>query len=314
MPDYMSELLTTGVVVIPLPDEIVRGFNLERFLTEQKEYKVSTPDTTFVLGAFGALANPSSQHHEEVRRLRMAVYNHMRPLFAEKFPGKYLELIPDRFSIRNKNLPITAESWHKDVTAVVEEGEHIFGGYLNLDANQTQYYSCIPGSHLEPIPGEGFAKLSEANSKLYDSRRTVFQVAPRCAILFDERTTHEIAKRKIVENKSYRQYFKWRISNTPKSTLGFDVIKKSIVEQGIFPLHSIGPSPLPPMYGKMHAMHWSDRLVEFSQNIRECFLEKENKKGEIIVKRYLPSLQEAGVPLFPDYTEEEVRMLYPSAL
>ena len=314
MTDYMSTLLLTGVVVIPLPEEIVTGFNLERFLNEQREYKVSNPDTIFVVGAFGALANPSSQHHEEVRKLRTEVYNFMRPLFSQKFPGKFLELIPDRFSIRNKNLPITAESWHKDVTAVVEEGEHIFGGYLNLDANQTQYFSCIPGSHLEPTPGEGFAKLSEANAKLYDARRTVFQVPPRCAILFDERTTHEIAKRKIVENKSYRQYFKWRISNTPKSTLGFDVIKKSIVEQGTFPLHSIGPSPLPPMYGKMHAMLWSDRLVEFSQNIRECFLEKENKKGQIIVKRFPQSLCESGVSLFPDYTEEEVSMLHPVAL
>jgi hypothetical protein len=310
----MSTLLLTGVVVIPLPEDIVTGFNLELFLNGQKEYKVSNPDTIFVVGGFGALANPSSQHHEEIRKLRMSVYRHMRPLFAEKFPGKFLELIPDRFSIRNKNLPITAESWHKDVTAVVEEGEHIFGGYLNLDANQTQYFSCIPGSHLEPTPGEGFAKLSEANAALYDSQRTVFQVPPRCAILFDERTTHEIAKRKIVENKSYRQYFKWRISNTPKSTLGFDVIKKSIVEQGVFPLHSIGPSPLPPMYGKMHVLHWSDRLVEFSQNMHECHLDAPNNKGKKLVKRTLGSLQEVGAPLFADYTKEEVTMLYPTLL
>jgi hypothetical protein len=314
MTDYMSTLLLTGVVVIPLPEEIVSGFDLARFLNGQKEYKVSNPDTIFVVGGFGALANPSSQHHEEIRKLRRSVYNYMRPLFAAKFPGKFLELIPDRFSIRNKNLPITAESWHKDVTAVVEEGEHIFGGYLNLDANQTQYFSCIPGSHLEPTPGEGFAKLSEANAKQYDSRRIIFNVPPRSTILFDERTTHEIAKRKIVEDKSYRQYFKWRISKAPKSTLGYDVIKKSIVEQGVFPLHSIGPSPLPPMYGKLHALHWSDRLVEFSQNVRDCYLDAPNKKGQILVKRFLPSLLEVGAPLFPDYTEEEISMLYPRAL
>jgi hypothetical protein len=310
----MSSLLKRGVVVIPIPEEIVAGFDLLRFLSEQKEYKVSNPDTMFVVGAFGALANPSSQHHEEIRKLRMAMYRHMRPLFAAKFPGKFLELIPDRFSIRNKNLPITAESWHKDVTAVIDEGEHIFGGYLNLDANQTQHFSCIPGSHLEPTPGEGFAKLSEENSKLYDARRIVFKVPPRCAILFDERTTHEIAKSKIVEPKSYRQYFKWRISNSPKSTLGFDVIKNSIVEQGIFPLHAIGNTPLPPMYGKLHIMHWSDKLVVFSQNLQDCYLEAPNKKGQIIVKRFLPSLQEVGAPLFPDYTEEEIAALYPSKL
>ena len=86
------------------------------------------------------------------------------------------------------------------------------------------------------------------------------------------------------------------------------------MEQGVFPLHSIGDTPLPPMYAKLHAMLWSERLVEFSQNLRECYLEKENDKGQKIVKRHLPSLLEVGAPLFPDYTEEEVRMLYPVAL
>lgn len=314
MPDHMSSLQENGVVVIPIPEDIVAGFNLVRFLTEQKEYKVSTPDTIFVVGAFGALANPSSQHHEEVRKLRMSMYRHMRPLFAAHFPGKYLELIPDRFSIRNKNLPITAESWHKDVTAVIDEGEHIYGGYLNLDENQTQYFSCVPGSHLEPNPGEGFAKLSEVISKQYDARRTIYKVPPRHAILFDERTTHEIAKRKIVESKSYRQYFKWRISNSPKSTLGFDVIRKSIVEQGVFPLHAIGKTPMPPMYGQLHMLHWSDKLVEFSKNMQDAYLEAPNRKGQVIVKRYLPSLTEAGAPHFAPYTEEEVASLHPSAL
>jgi hypothetical protein len=310
----MSTLLEKGVVVIPIPEEIVTGFDLEKFLSEQKEYKVSSPETIFVVGAFGALANPSSQHHEEVRKLRMAMYRHMRPLFAAQFPGKYLELIPDRFSIRNKNLPITAESWHKDVTAVIEEDEHIYGGYLNLDATQTQYFSCVPGSHLEPTPGEGFAKLSAESAREYDTRRTIFKVPPRHAILFDERTTHEIAKRKIVEPKSYRQYFKWCISNRPKSTLGFEAIRKSIVEQGVFPLHAIGKTPMPPMYGQLHALHWSDKLVDFSKNMHECYLEAPNRKGQVMVKRYLPSLTEAGVAHFAPYTEEEVAALHPSAL
>ena len=74
-----SSLIQNGVVVIPLPENVFDEFDLNAFLCGQKEYKVSNPDTLFVMGAFGALANPSSQHHPTLRKLRSAVYKHMQP-------------------------------------------------------------------------------------------------------------------------------------------------------------------------------------------------------------------------------------------
>jgi hypothetical protein len=132
--------------------------------------------------------------------------------------------------------------------------------------------------------------------------------------LFNENTVHEIARKKIKEAKSYRQYFKWRISNTCVSTLGEDALNRAMDDQGTFPLHAIGKTPNPPMYGQMHVAHWGDRIAKFSENIKEEFLAPPNKKGQIFVKRFMPSLREGVVGMFACYTEEEREMLFPRGM
>jgi len=275
---------------------------------------VSNPDTLFVMGAFGALAHASSYHHPEARRLRTAVYAHMGSLFATIYAGRYLELIPDRFSIRNQDQPIGTESWHQDMTAEIGPNDIIYGGYVNMDERQTQYFSCIPGSHAEPSDGEGFAKMSKEKTKALNERRVIIAVPPKCAMIFNEKTIHEIARRKIKEQKSYRQYFKWRISEFPVSTLGEDAIMHAVDLQAPFPLHAVGRTPNPPMYGKMHLIHWGDRIAEFSENIHDAFLCPPNKKGQVFVERFMKSLFESGCEPFPAYTEEEIGMLFPRLL
>lgn len=313
MTNHMTELIHNGVAVIPLPDDVI-DFNLEAYLCDQREFKVSNPDTVFVMGAFGALAHASSYHHPEARRLRTAMYAHMAPLFATIHSGSFLELIPDRFSIRRQEQPISTESWHQDMTAEIGPNDTIYGGYVNMDKRQTQYFSCIPGSHTEPTDGEGFAKMSKEKTKALNARRVIIAVPPKCAMIFNEKTVHEIARRKIKETKSYRQYFKWRISEHPVSTLGEDAIMHAIDLQAPFPLHAIGATPYPPMYGKMHIIHWGDRIAEFSENIHDTFLLPPNKKGQVFVERFMGSLFESGCEPFPAYTEEEVGMLFPRLL
>jgi hypothetical protein len=66
-----------------------------------------------------------------------------------------------------------------------------------------------------------------------------------------------------------------------------------------------------PMYEKIHLVFWSDKLVEFSKNIKPVFLAKPNKKGNVYVERYMVSLFEAGVGMFPEYREEEISILFP---
>jgi hypothetical protein len=52
-------------------------------------------------------------------------------------------------------------------------------------------------------------------------------------------------------------------------------------------------------------------LVEFGKNIKPEFLAKPNKKGNIYVQRYMISLLEAGVGMFPEYRQEEIDILFP---
>ena len=216
----MNELIARGVAVIPLS-------------YKEQEFKVSNQSTLFVLGA-----NASSQHHPEIRKLRTAVYSHICPLFASVYAGKYVELIPDRLSIRNQAQPITAKS----CSAEIGPNDVIYGGYLNLDERQTQYFYC---SHVE--------------------KREVIAVPPRCIILFNEKMVHEITKRKIKEAKSYRQYFKWRISEEPVSTIGEEKLMNAILNQSPFTMQN------PPMY-------------------------------------------ESQCELFPEYTQDEIGMLFPRLL
>ena len=47
-------------------------------------------------------------------------------------PGRQLELLFDRFSIRRVGTATSAESWHRDVGGKAP-GDIIYGGWLNLD-------------------------------------------------------------------------------------------------------------------------------------------------------------------------------------
>ena len=58
----------------------------------------------------------------------------------------------------------------------------------------------------------------------------------------------------------------------------------------------------------------SKRLLEFTKNIRPQFVAPPNKKGNIYVQRNMISLQEAGIGMFPEYSEEEIQILFPEKI
>ena len=341
--DYMQQLLDRGVAVIPFPPEIRTTFNREKFLSQQKEFVTISPEnTTFVMGGFGAFGNPSSFHHEEVRNLRLAVYNHMFPLFQNTFPGKYIEGIVDRFAKRQPGTSVSPESWHRDISNVKkkkihgESGDNIFGGWVNLDEAGSQFFTCVPSTHNEPTDGAGFSKITKEDMTLYNSEKEKICVPPNHLIIFNEKLVHAVTPSKV-KNDSYRLFMKYRITNNPKCSL-FDPleISKIIDEQGVFPLSL---EQMPPMYSKNHIRNWKPRLEQFSMNIKPEFLAqkkekpkekpKKNKSVEEFnllndvpatatadvpatvdyVMRFMPSLKQVGFELFSPYREEEKQML-----
>jgi hypothetical protein len=303
-----QELLLNGVSVYPIPDDLLQNFDIQKYLHEQKEYININDNTEFIISNFGAHGNPSSQHHPIARDFRLGMFRHIKQSLQNDpgFSDKYLQCLPDRFSQRFRKP--SREAWHKDVSIdySIFTNSKILGGWANLD-DKDQYFSCIIGSHVEPAPGEGFAKLSKDNKKMYNARKTVVRISPGHAISFDEKITHEIADVKVT-CVSRRLYMKYHISTDSRSAFDVDVIQDAIRTQGVFQMNQWNSMP---MYEKIHLVFWGDKLVEFSRNIKTEFLAKPNKKGDVYVQRYMVSLLESGVGMFPEYREEEIEILFP---
>jgi hypothetical protein len=312
MSNIAQELNLNGVTVYQIPEDLIEKFNIQRYLAEQKEYVHIDSNTQFVMSNFGAHGNPSSFHHPEVRNFRLSVFNFMKRSLqnSAEYKDKYLQLLPDRFSQRFKKP--SKEAWHRDASIEYTDfpNSTILGGWVNLDKTD-QFFSCIVGSHSEPDPGEGFSKLSKDNAKSYKARKTIIRIPPGHAISFNEKIIHEIADVKL-NGVSRRLYMKYHISTESTSAFDVNIIRTAVQTQGVFPMNKW---TFMPIYDKIHVVFWNDQLVEFSKNIRSEFLEtKPNKKGSIYVKRYMPSLLESGVGMFPEYSEEEIQILFPQKL
>jgi len=315
--DYMQQLLERGVAVIPYPEHIRKSFNCTRFLSEQKEFIRPVKDTTkYVMGGFGAFGNPSSFHHEEVRKLRLSIFKYVHPLFKNTFKGQYLEGIVDRFAKREPGTSVSPESWHRDISNVKKKkthgdpGDTIYGGWVNLDETNTQYFTCVPSTHMEEVVGAGFAKITKTDIPVYNSKKEKISVPPNHLIIFNEKLVHAVTPSKI-KTDTYRLFMKYRITTNPSCPLFSTAeISKIIDEQGVFPLSL---EQTPPMYSKMHMVNWRSRVEEFSLNFHPQFLEQKKLKTETemtsYVMRFMPSLKEAGLELFSPYSDEEKRML-----
>jgi hypothetical protein len=282
MSSIAQELKLNGVSVYPIPDGLLEKFDIKKYLHEQKEYISIDDNTEFIISNFGAHGNPSSQHHPLVRDFRMEMFRFLKRSIETdaEFSEKYLQCLPDRFSQRFRKP--SKEAWHKDVSIDYEifTNSKILGGWANLDKTD-QFFS--------------------------KARRTLVRIPPGHAISFDEKVTHEIADVKLV-GVSKRLYMKYHISSDSRSAIDVDVIRRAIETQGVFQMNQWNSMP---MYEKIHPMFWNAQLVEFGRNIKPVFLAKPNKKGNVYVQRYMISLLEAGVGMFPEYREEEIEILFP---
>ena len=203
-------------------------------------------DIKLAVGGFAALAHPSSFHNEFARALRFraetyVVKNDIFGLEGGVNDGKKLEQIIDRTMIRRPGQTPTAEAWHRDIARGTVPKDQIFGGWINLDPENPQYFSCVPGSSDDqPDPGadyeSGFAKIGDASHPKIISRSYRIVIPPGHMIVFDERTIHEVAAVTCEGRSSCRLFFGWRITdgNTP---LFYDLDQR-LLEQDGMPLKS----------------------------------------------------------------------------
>ena len=318
----LENLKDTGVVVYSMPNI---EFNVARFLEQQVEFiDTSKP---LRISARGLLGNPSSQHCPEIRRVRQQIYDHLRPELQKVFPGKYVQFLVDRVSVRYRDTRITGDDWHRDVSGEPEEGTRIFGGWFNLNSphstakdilHHKQYFSHVPCSWADVLPSghNGYDRLSVEDVARYKTMSRVATIMPGEGIIFDENTVHEVKhERRPKDSKpSWRLYIKVKISSNANVTFGENVILTRLENQAMMPLNLTDECP---MYDSRHLVYWSSKVEEFSKNMKPVFVVVNKTKQ--MVRRFLQSLKEAKeedptIQLHPEYTEREKAHLLPTLL
>ena len=245
-------LLTDGVAVVEIysqPEIDERNDAFFSALEDFPEYRrgPADADIMYVKGGFGALGNPSSFHHAFVRRVRQQIMHKMIPILSRvcqreagvlngpsRGADRGLEQIIDRLRIFRNGAKIAAESWHRDTTPAAyteEEGDSIFGGWVNFDRNRDQYFSCIPTSHrLDPFTGKailpvertnkGFEKFSPGMQSMFSNanahKSALVKVPPGHLIIFYQDIVHEVVRAALKKNEpsSLRLFTAFRLTHS----------------------------------------------------------------------------------------------------
>lgn len=322
---YVNELKTNGITVIPFLDKEELEKYHKDFLKETTNFpEYISPDykELLVKGGFGAFGNPSSFHNHTIRKLRLEMDKLARSFFKSfekdnKNP-KNLEQLFDRFSLRIKGSSTTAESWHRDIAPLKKDfkDDLVFGGWLNLDIEKDQYFSCVLNTHLDDKETKGFAleKDQKSMEKKYRTLSTKVKCPPGHWIVFYQNILHEVLKVTQKDNYMLKQYFGWRLTYDINPL--FSNLDDIIERQGCPKIPS-GQQPW--MYGPSHLQFFQEDLIKWSEKMFKpvCLEEKTNKKTckkYKIVKKFLPTLEEMNLKMYDDYLKEEILIMKPHTL
>jgi hypothetical protein len=315
---YINELITDGVSVFPVLTKNELKCYHDHFYKEIKKFPEYLPTAKiYVQGGFGALGNPGSFHNTTVRTLRMRLMFSIIPLLSKYPKINKIEQLIDRMSIRRVGTSLSKESWHRDISKDTIKGDIIFGGWINLDLNNEQKFSCVKGTQItdesEIKDKKGFAKISTTEGTKLNKQKSVIKIPPGHQIIFYQNIIHEVLSVKQTQ-ESIRLYSGWRLT-TNSNPLIKDFIER-IKNQAIIPLPS---SQLPPLYSASHINFHRDATIKWS---KETFLPKliEHKKGKSknniieydIIPRYMKSLKELKLPNYLKYSKYELSIYKPN--
>lgn len=283
-----------------IPKEKVKELreNIIDDIRQFPEYKYE--NSTRVLGAFGAMGNPSSFHCISVREIRDIVYQYSILKLKSYYQGRYCSMIFDRLSKRLNGSTISAESWHRDLAPKKDEHDIILGGWINLD-DEDQYFSCIPNTHRDNTNDVGFIReqCREGNTKI--------KIPPGCWIAFYSDILHEIAKKKYTKD-SYKLYIGFYISNQQQPLYKIDNI---INTQSVPPLPS---GEYPPIYTKNHIMFRKQKIEELKDTMENDILENGTLPRIMKSLQHYRDVSYGYISMYPEYSLREKNIFYPIQL
>ncbi len=298
MQSSAHELYQNGVVVIKLLDQEELERYHQGFWNETRQFPeyLTQDEPIYVMGAFGALGNPGSFHNMTVRNLRKEAMQKLFPLFQElDQSNRYLQQLIDRMSIRRQGTTPTKETWHRDQSPIVE-GDDIFGGWINLDLKDNQYFSCLPETHRNIKEIVGFDKIDADAIKPFLKYKKLYQIPPGHCVIFYQNIIHEVLAKKA-KITSIRLYLGWRLTYLPQPLFKYDYDKQAICK--------LPSGQLPPMYAQMHLCFNKNKLISWSTDtFKPICLTSVN-----LVDRFMKSLADYNFPLYPTYDQEELNNL-----
>ena len=328
------ELRKNGFVVINLPFLVS---SVKTLRTQFEETLVGFPEFArsddrpslnsvgkplqYVLGGFAALGNPASFHNLFVRRMRQWLTSALMPLFQHLGSLnrlEKLEVLFDRMLYRLPGESPSAETWHRDLSPGFED-DIVFGGWLNLDVEKSQSFSCVPGTYADPVVDKkGFATFSkeDVHTMRLKERSSKVIIPPGHILLFDQRTIHEVVAGKLAYTTA-RLFVGWRLTNHSNSMQKH--LHSRLKHQAVMELKS---GQMPPMWAKLHWTNWVDKLEAWSMaSFHPRTLERERiksgaKRGREVVRvhREMKSLKEYNPEwMYPEYSHHEEKLYSPNS-
>ena len=337
------KLLQDGVSLVPLLDQERTRYYRQHFQDIQFPEFIQH-DGHYVMGGFGAYGNPASFHNPIVRELRLETNPLMTEFFKQQFqemPGEefYIERLFDRMCVRKKGTTLPKETWHRDLNPMSmvhtdkkkthytpRPHESVFGGWINLD-DQPQSFCCALSTHTDPIivrKGRSESGFVAQETPSHTTPTTI-KVPPGHAIVFYQKILHQVAPQTYKQD-SFRQFQVFRIVSSsipPEPLFPRETIHRWIQDQAT-PLLPSGQHP--PIFSSNHSSIFLFRgnrndPITFSKKIHHhclrqqtCQRGKHKDRSYTIVHRFMTSLREYDLPLYPPYTEEETSMFLPHKL
>jgi hypothetical protein len=259
-----------------------------------RDFKTTDPEYGFVLGAFGAFGNPASFHSKEIYALRYILFHKLKFLFKNVDPSRKLEMLFDRLAIRREGANVSGESFHRDTCSLMSTDDNIYGGWINLDDTETQYFSCVPGTHTCAGRG-GFERIQGD----YKDTKIKLPVKPKQVLIFNQNIIHEIFKQKI-KKTNIRLYLGWRhtYSDLPLLSDPKDPQKNinKILNDQIVPVLPSGDVPF--MYSKQHPGLHRHMVIKITEEIKD-FYKINNAKypsGKVISRSLVYPISKVSIP------------------
>ena len=271
-----------------------------------RDFKTTDPEYGFVLGAFGAFGNPASFHSKEIYALRYILFHKLKFLFKNVDPRRKLEMLFDRLAIRREGASVSGESFHRDTCSLQSTDDNIYGGWINLDDTETQYFSCVPGSHTCAGRG-GFERIQGD----YKDTKIKLPVKPKQVLIFNQNIIHEIFKQKI-KKTNIRLYLGWRhtYSDLPLLSDPKDPQKNinKILSEQIVPVLPSGDVPF--MYSKQHPGLHRHMVIKITDEIKDFYKINNDKYpgGKVISRSLVYPINKITIP------DEYKKIYYPTQI